>query len=299
MIRGLLSGLRPSGEGEAAILASARTSRPDGAIGLARMSLAEALGSDWVEFWYQPKINLQQKRAVGAEIFARIRHPVHGLVAPGAFLAGADEKSLTALNKRALISALRVGEVFARLGVSLRVAINVTLNALVDLPIREIVREHRPSAKNWPGLIFDVTEDQLIADRPLLHEILHEIDSCNIKLAIDDYGGGQLSLARLKQLPFVELKLDRAFVADCGSNSDDAAICRSIIDLAHNFGSVAVAMGVEKASEVLALQRMGCDVGQGFLFGQPMPLKQFAELLKQRTAGYTGSVGGEYPRNSG
>jgi EAL domain-containing protein (putative c-di-GMP-specific phosphodiesterase class I) len=253
-------------------------------VGSQGVGLAEALDRDWVEFWYQPKISLQYKVAVGAEIFARLRHPSLGLLSPNSFLKGADERQLANLTKRALVSAMKAGEAFSLLGVNLRLAINVSLNSLLHVPIAQIVREHRPDAKEWPGLIFDVTESQLVTDRPLLHEILTEIHECGIKLAIDDYSGGQLSLARLKELPFVELKLDRAFVRDCANNKDDAAICQSIIHLAHSFGGVAVAIGVEKAADVTALQSMGCDVGQGFLFGQPMPLKQFFEVLRNRSA---------------
>jgi EAL domain-containing protein (putative c-di-GMP-specific phosphodiesterase class I) len=258
--------------------------RAGNGVGSPGIGLAAALTRDWVEFWYQPKISLQHKIAVGAEIFARVRHPSLGLLPPSSFLKGADDRQLANLTRLALISAMKAGEVFSLLGINLRLAINVSLNSLLHVPIGQIVREHRPTAKEWPGLIFDVTESQLVADRPLLHEILTEIHECGIKLAIDDYSGGQLPLARLKELPFVELKLDRAFVRDCANDKDDAAICQSIIHLAHSFGGVAVAIGVEKAADVTALQSMGCDVGQGFLFGQPMPLKQFVDMLRDRSA---------------
>ncbi len=97
----------------------------------------------------------------------------------------------------------------------------------------------------------------------------------NVKLAIDDFGRGYSSLVRLKELPFAELKLDRAFVTDCGTDKVNAPLCKTVIDLAHNFGSVAVAIGIEKASDALALVSMGCDYGQGFLLGQPMPEERF------------------------
>jgi len=90
------------------------------------------------------------------------------------------------------------------------------------------------------------------------------------------------SLAKLGELPFAELKLDRAFVTDCGSDKVNAPLCKTVIDLAHNFGSAAVAVGIEKASDALALVSMGCDYGQGFLLGQPMPEERFISLLRQR-----------------
>ena len=107
----------------------------------------------------------------------------------------------------------------------------------------------------------------------------------NIKLAIDDFGRGYSSLVRLKELPFAELKLDRTFVTDCGTDKVNAPLCKTVIDLAHNFGSIAVAIGIEKASDVVALVSMGCDYGQGFLLGQPMPEERFLSLLRQRSQG--------------
>ena len=87
----------------------------------------------------------------------------------------------------------------------------------------------------------------------------------------------------MKTLPFAELKLDRSFVADCGTDKVNAPLCKTVIDLAHSFGSFAVAIGIEKASDALALVSMGCDYGQGFLLGQPMPEERFISLLRQRT----------------
>ena len=107
----------------------------------------------------------------------------------------------------------------------------------------------------------------------------------NVKLAIDNFGRGYSSLARLKALPFAELKLDPTFVTDCGTDRVNAPLCKTVIDLAHNFGSLAVAIGIEKASDALALTSMGCDIGQGFLLGQPMPEERFVSLLRQRAAG--------------
>jgi EAL domain-containing protein (putative c-di-GMP-specific phosphodiesterase class I) len=117
---------------------------------------------------------------------------------------------------------------------------------------------------------------------PLANDITKKLQHLDVRLAIDNFGRGYSSFARLKELPFAEIKLDRAFVTDCGSDKVNAPLCKTVIDLAHNFGSVAVAVGIEKASDALALVSMGCDYGQGFLLGQPMPEERFISLLKQR-----------------
>jgi EAL domain-containing protein (putative c-di-GMP-specific phosphodiesterase class I)/CheY-like chemotaxis protein len=251
----------------------------------ARIGLDEALSNDWLEFWYQPKIDLRRKQLVGAEAFARVRHPQHGVLTPGSFMPGADASSLIELSELALRTVLKTGQKFSQLGLALRLAVNIPVDALVKLPMADIVSEFRSAGETWPGLIFDVTEEQIVSDLALANAITKQLQAYNIKLAIDDFGRGYSSLVRLKELPFAELKLDRSFVTDCGTDKVNAPLCKTVIDLAHNFGSVAVAIGIEKASDVVALVSMGCDYGQGFLLGQPMPEDRFVSLLRQRSAG--------------
>jgi len=250
-----------------------------------RVGLEEALKKDWIEFWYQPKIDLRKKQLAGVEAFARARHPHFGVLSPSAFMPGATESELLALSEKAINSALEAGLAFSKLGINLRFAVNIPVNALVKLDVVELVRAHRAQVDQWPGLIIDVTEEQIVTDLALAAAMAKKLLRANVKLAIDDFGRGYSSLARLKELPFVELKLDRTFVTDCGTDKVNAPLCKTVIDLAHNFGSAAVAIGIEKASDALALTSMGCDLGQGFLLGQPMPAERFMSLLRQRAAG--------------
>jgi EAL domain-containing protein (putative c-di-GMP-specific phosphodiesterase class I) len=249
-----------------------------------RIDLDEAVSNGWIEFWYQPKIDLRKKQLVGAEAFARARHPAYGVLMPSAFMPGAKESSLIALSELALSHALKAALNFASLGVNLRMAVNIPVNALVKLAVADIVQSYRPKFDKWPGLIIDVTEEQIVTDLSLATNLTKTLEHLNVKLAIDDFGRGYSSLVRLKALPFAELKLDRAFVADCGTDKVNAPLCKTVIDLAHNFGSIAVAIGIEKASDAVALVSMGCDYGQGFLLGQPMPEERFASLLRMRAS---------------
>jgi EAL domain-containing protein (putative c-di-GMP-specific phosphodiesterase class I) len=247
-----------------------------------RIDLDEALDKNWIEFWYQPKIDLRKKQLIGAEAFARARHPQHGVLMPSAFMPGARESSLITLSERALSGALQAALKFAKLGLNLRMAVNIPVNALVKLAVADIVQTYKPLFEKWPGLIIDVTEEQIVTDLAFATAMTKQLHHLNVKLAIDDFGRGYSSLARLKTLPFAELKLDRSFVADCGTDKVNAPLCKTVIDLAHGFGSFAVAIGIEKASDALALVSMGCDYGQGFLLGQPMPEERFTSLLRQR-----------------
>jgi EAL domain-containing protein (putative c-di-GMP-specific phosphodiesterase class I)/CheY-like chemotaxis protein len=259
-------------------------SAPQGSRG-GRVALSEALAHDWIEFWYQPKIDLRKKQLAGVETFARCRHPQHGILAPAAFMPDASDADILTLSERALGYTLNAALNFARLGVHLRFAVNIPVDALLKLPVVEMVRAHRAQVDHWAGLIIDVTEQQIVNDLSLAINMTRRLAPLDVKLAIDDVGRGYSSLARLKELPFAEIKLERGFVTDCGTDKVNAPLCKTVIDLAHHFGSKAVAIGIEKASDALALTSMGCDIGQGFLLGQPMPEERFLSLLRQRAAG--------------
>jgi EAL domain-containing protein (putative c-di-GMP-specific phosphodiesterase class I) len=250
----------------------------------ARINLDEALRSNWIEFWYQPKIDLRRKQLVGVEASARARHPHNGVLMPEAFMPGATDADLIALSGRALEHGLKTNLDFAKLGVNLRLAVNIPAVALAKVAVADIVQTYLPRFEKWPGMTVEVAEEQILTDLALANAVSKKLRPLNVQLAIDDFGRGHATLARVKDMPFAELKLDRAFVADCGTDKVNAPLCKTVIDLAHGFGSVAVGIGIEKASEALALTSMGCDYGQGFLLGQPMPGDRFIALLRQRTA---------------
>ena len=269
------------------LLTDLKLGHPPAVVG--RIDLADALANEWIEFWYQPKIDLRRKQLVGAEAYARARHPAHGILLPSAFMPGAKEADLITLSELALSKTMTAAASFATLGVNLRMAVNIPVSALAKLAFADIVQTYRPQFEKWPGLIIDVSEEQIVSDLAFANDLTKRLRHLNVQLAIDDFGRGYSSLVRLKELPFAELKLDRAFVTDCGTDKVNAPLCKTVIDLAHNFGSVAVAIGIEKASDALALVSMGCDCGQGFLLGQPMPEQRFVSLLRQRAGAQSGA----------
>jgi EAL domain-containing protein (putative c-di-GMP-specific phosphodiesterase class I) len=198
-------------------------------------------------------------------------------------MPGAQEPALVKLGEHALNSALTTAARFSELGVHLKLTVNIPLNALAKLPVGDIVKAHQPGPK-WPGLIIDVPEDQIVSELALATQLAQGLEKEKVWLAIDDFGRGHSALSKLTAVPFAEFKLDRAFVADCGTDRVNAPLCKTVIDLAHNFGRSTVAMGIEKAADAVALVSMGCDYGQGFLLGQPMPEERFTALLRQRAA---------------
>ena len=247
-----------------------------------RIAIAEALRNNWVEIWYQPKIDLKRKCLAGAEALARIRHPQYGVLQPGNFVPEVDENSVAELAQQAVLATLLDWTMFDEAGFNLHLAINVPVNVLLRLPIPRLVTEYRPKTERWPGLILEVTEDQIARDTALAGEIATELRVSGVTVALDEFGAGYSSFSSLRALPFAELKIDRSFVTGCATDAANGAICQTAIDLAHRFGSAAVAEGVESSADLQTLMVMGCDFGQGPLIAPPMPKERFLELLRQR-----------------
>jgi EAL domain-containing protein (putative c-di-GMP-specific phosphodiesterase class I) len=247
-----------------------------------KITLDDVLRKNWFELWYQPKIDLRNMRLSGAEALVRARHPKKGLIPPGMFLPGAGEEQMLALTERVILTALRDWEACAEYGVSVKLSVNVPVSALVKLPIAQMLREERPRAENWPGLIMEVTEDEIIHDLQIANDVAAALRAFHCTLALDDFGAGYSSLARLRQLPFSELKIDRSYVMNCNADKVSAGLCETIVELGKRFGLKTVAEGIETMHESHKLQAVGCDIGQGYLFAKPMPLGQLIGMMRKR-----------------
>ena len=249
-----------------------------------KLDLEELLAKQWLDLWYQPKVDLRTGTLVGNEGLIRCRHPFHGVVGPDSYLPFASKTSLAALTEYVVLAALRDWDEMADVGTHLRIAVNANLGSLMTLNLAALIRENRPKNNAWPGLILEVPEGEVVNDVGLIHEIATQLRIYGITLAIDDFGEGYSSFARLRELPFGELKLDRGFVEGCASDGRNAGICRAIIELAHQFKVAAVAEGLEDMADIHAVRDMGCDVGQGYFFARPMPRSKFVSLLGESAA---------------
>ena len=247
-----------------------------------RIEIDDALRHNWLEIWYQPKIDLQRKCVVGAEALARIRHPELGILLPKSFLPEISDESVAHLTEHVLRAALRHWSRFDAAGFNLHLAVNVPVEALERLPLATLVADHRPQAEHWPGLILEVKEDQIVRDLDLAQRLATELRVSGISISIDDFGAGYSSFSRLRELAFAELKIDHSFVKNCAVDAVNAAICQTAIVLAHRLGSAVVAEGIESGADLHALQFMGCDFGQGVLIAPPMPMRGFLDLLHRQ-----------------
>ena len=137
-------------------------------------------------------------------------------------------------------------------------------------------------------LTLEITESVIMEDPERAMEVITELNDLGVKISIDDFGTGYSSLGYLKRLPAREIKIDKSFVSDMDRDNDDATIVRSTVELAHNLGLEVVAEGVETREVWAALKRLGCDVGQGYLFSRPLPADEATRFLAEARDGVVG-----------
>jgi len=176
------------------------------------LTLKSALSSDFITFWYQPKVDLLKRRVVGAEAFARIAHPQHGIIAPVHFLARADDDDIIELAKRAIVSTLKFSAKLDELGVALQLGINVDYDTLAKCPVSELVARHRPRNEQWPGLVIEMPEAQL----------LNKVGG-DIRISTLQRAGQTLYRVRSGPLPSVA-DADAALARITGAGANDAHI---------------------------------------------------------------------------
>lgn len=235
--------------------------------------LRTALNDDNFVLHYQPKISLANGRLAGVEALVRWAHPDRGLLYPDRFLPDAERYGLMRrLTTSVLSQALDQAADWVAAGTPLSVAVNVSASNLLDTELPRQVADML-AVRGLPGsaLVIEVTETTLLVDPERAHATLQRLRELGVRISIDDYGTGYSSLARLRELPVDELKLDRSFVADLRRDPRAAAIVESTIRLAHSLGLTIVAEGVEDVQTRQLLEDLGCDVGQGYHFGRPVP----------------------------
>jgi diguanylate cyclase (GGDEF)-like protein/PAS domain S-box-containing protein len=226
--------------------------------------------------YYQPIVELTTGHVVGFEALARWLHPERGLLGPEQFLALADETGLVG----------HIGEAILRDGLaqlahwrarelpfaSAYLAVNVGTRQVVDASFAALVagllaETGIPADSLW----LEITESALLADVKASTVAMRKLRGLGLHLAVDDFGTGYSSLTYLKRFPVEAIKIDRSFVAGLGLDSDDTTIVEAVVNLGHSFGLEVVAEGLETPLQLARLRDIGCDRGQGYLFGRPRP----------------------------
>lgn len=246
------------------------------------IDLAEALQEGWLEVWYQAKINLKSLTVGGAEALIRANHPQHGLITPMDLLPPPGDPLYWPLSSFVLRRTMEDWKLFAQRGYPLKLAINVPASVLGAPDFVEEVRRAIPHDQGFPGLMIEMTEDEIIANPKGAAEVMAQLMIYNATISIDDFGTAHASLSRVKDLPFSEIKLDRSFVAGCASDPAKRGLCQTVAELAHRFKASTCAEGIETIDDLKCLVGLGFDSGQGFLFAKPMPRADFLKSLASR-----------------
>jgi diguanylate cyclase (GGDEF)-like protein/PAS domain S-box-containing protein len=244
-------------------------------------SLHRAVERNEFKVLYQPIHSLGSGRPVGAEALVRWEHPDRGLVGPGEFIALAEETGLImSIGTQVLREACRQARTWQAENRRLAIKVNLSARQFVHPNLAGVVAEILAETGIDPALVYlEITETVLMEDVESTSGALTELKSLGVSLTVDDFGTGYSSLAYLKRFPVDEIKIDRDFVAGLLSDQEDQAIVTAIINLAHTLGVVAVAEGVESADQVRRLRALGCDLGQGYHFGRPLPPEDLSSRL--------------------
>lgn len=246
------------------------------------INLEEAMRAGWLELWYQPKIDLKTFSVCGAEALLRARHPDHGIVFPAGLLPPADHPLHQPLSRFVIRRAMKDWQRFADAGMPLKLAINLPVSVISAPDFISVLRVQLPADPRFPGLIIEVTEDEMVKNPKWIHEVSTQLKLYDVWISIDDFGLAYSSLSRLLELPCVELKLDRSFVSNCSTDRLKHALCQTVIDLAHRVGSLVCAEGLENDDDLRSLVQMGCDTAQGFMFARPMSPDLFVQEVIAR-----------------
>ena len=252
------------------------------------LELRRAVAEGELELHYQPQIQLVDRLIMGAEALLRWRHPQHGLLAPGAFLHVLESGTLAVtvgdwvIRMACAYAANMRGLGFAGFSVGVNLfGAQFRNDSLVSI-VTDALHTH---ALPPDALELEITENIILRHDEAMIAPLRELRALGVAIAFDDYGTGYASLSLLKRFPLTRLKIDRSFVRNLGSDPGDAALIRSILYLAENFGLEATAEGIETELQESLLRDLGCRFGQGFLYGRPMPAPQMLELLTRQIAG--------------
>ena len=246
--------------------------------------LRDAIEKSQFVLYYQPVVT-DQNKLIGVEALVRWLHPERGIIMPEKFIPAAEASGLILpIGLWVLQSACDQLAKWATVPelAQLSIAVNVSAMQFHQTHfVSQVMTELKRSSANPLRLKLELTESVLIYDMDDVNEKMTTLKACGIGFSIDDFGTGYSSLSYLKRLPLDQLKIDQSFVKDIFTNPDDGAIARMIIALSQSMGLEVIAEGVENNAQLDCLTDLGCHVYQGYLFSQPLSLKEFEIFFQQ------------------
>ncbi len=260
--------------------------------------LRRAIEQRELVLYYQPKAALANGSVQSVEALLRWNHPTRGLVGPDEFIPLAQQTGLIKpLTLYVLDEALRQCRAWKRAGMTLGVAVNLSVRNLLDAEFPDQVRDLLKKRRVDPSLLeLEITESTMLSDPVRTKRVLDKLAGMGVALSIDDFGTGYSSLSYLSQLPVNEIKIDRSFVMNMAESDNDAVIVRSTIDLARNLGLQVVAEGVETEQAWDHLSQLGCTLAQGYYLSRPVPAAELTDWLRRRPAAPAKDAAGRIKR---
>jgi len=244
----------------------------------ATSDLRTALERDEIFPAFQPVVELRTGQLTGFEVLARWSHPVFGNVPPLDFIPIAENNGLIGALTQSILRKSFASE--GLIASSLAISVNISPLQLLDYKLPELIAGIAASYQ-FPlqRLVLELTESALLDDPQSIIDITAELKALGCRLAMDDFGTGYSSLRHLHALPIDALKVDQSFVRTMTAERESRKIVAAVIGLGQSLGLVTAAEGVETREQAELLQRMGCDLGQGWLYGRPVPAANLAEVM--------------------
>ncbi len=248
--------------------------------------IRHAIDGGQLEVFYQPIVTAHDAIPVGAEALVRWNHPKRGLIPPMEFIGVAESTGLiVALGAWVLNQACRQTQAWHQEGIiddDFYIAVNLSARQLAEPTLVDSVRRAlSDSGLPAKSLVLEITESAFMLDIDAGLARLHALKDLGLRIALDDYGTGYSSLNRLGTLPIDIVKIDKSFVDELTDNPEGTAVIKSVIDVTSALGLTSVAEGVEEQDQCSALDRLGCNDIQGYLFAKPMPSAATALALRQ------------------
>jgi len=245
------------------------------------VEMRHAIERNEFELYYQPKLHLRSGLVTRAEVLIRWNHPQRGLLPPSVFIPIAERTGLIRpMTDWLLDRAMQQCRAWQDEGVPLHVAVNISAKSLLEQTLPSKVNAVLTKWGVDPRFLkIEITESSIMADPAHALAILSMLQSMGVRLSVDDFGTGYSSLTHLRELPIDEIKIDKSFVSGMNGSDADAAIVRTVIDLAHNLGKQVCAEGVEDEATWARLREMGCDLAQGYWISKPLSAREMLQWL--------------------
>ena len=251
------------------------------------VGLRKALKNEELYLLYQPQIDVRTSEIVGVEALVRWRHPERGIISPTEFIPLAEETGLIVpigewVLRTACVQARQWQKATKR---ALRMAVNLSAKQFKDENLTQIVVSALNDTGLEPRLLeLELTEGTLMDDARATMATLEQLRAIGVFLSIDDFGTGYSSMNYLKRFDVRALKIDKSFICGLPQDSENAAITRAIIAMAHGLKMIVVAEGVETDEQLVMLEEYGCDLVQGFYLGHPSPHETITQMLHKTNA---------------